>query len=437
MNPLIEFAETILHSKNESFSEYPVYLKGTAGLRTLDPVNRARVLKACRDFFRNETQSKFMFEKEFARVISGEEEAAYGWTGANFALGSLLESSEGSGTVMNPALTYGTLEMGGASAQIAFYRSNEDITSNLFKLQIGQGKHWNIYAHSYLYYGINESWNRMGALLSTGESSNVTSTAHNPCLAGGSEIDFESKIYFIDGHESFKTDASGNSQSYNAVLQNKKRTGNYEQCAAIANSLLNKRYNTWCDFAHHGDCSFSGVYQPKLPALTKTSGAFLAFSDYFKVFDFLGIPNTSSLQTLQNATMHLCSMEQEQLEIFNNDRLDDVDALKMCFRSTFALEMLRGFGFDMDDNITAADVINGHKVGWALGSMLYEINTLPWKYVPKRWHENFGVDDGLGIVAFFGIMKGSVFFGVLCVFMVSMKKRRGYAKISNVQMVDS
>lgn len=46
--------------------------------------------------------------------------------------------------------------------------------------------------------------------------------------------------------------------------------------------------------------------------------------------------------------------------------------------------MLRnGYGFEMEDNITATDVVNGQKVGWALGSMLYEINTLPWTYIPR------------------------------------------------------
>eukprot|EP00979_Chaetoceros_neogracilis_P016255 scaffold7486_cov113-Chaetoceros_neogracile.AAC.1 len=84
-----------------------------------------------------------MFHKSYARVISGEEEAIYGWAGANFVLGSLLKSSEGAGVVIDPDLTYGTLEIGGASSQIAFYQSDEDIMSNLFKLQIGQGKHWN------------------------------------------------------------------------------------------------------------------------------------------------------------------------------------------------------------------------------------------------------------------------------------------------------
>ena len=111
----------------------------------------------------------------------------------------------GSGTVVSPHLTHGAIEMGGASTQISFYQHNEDIMSNLFKLQIGQGKHWNDYAHSFLYYGINEAWNRMGALLATnGGMSPVKSSVYNPCLTGGSKVDFQSNIYFTkDGMETW------------------------------------------------------------------------------------------------------------------------------------------------------------------------------------------------------------------------------------------
>ena len=62
------------------------------------------------------------------RVISGEEEAIYGWTAVNFAQGQLIKQSEGTGTVDEEVTnkTYGVLEMGGASAQIGFYEPNGD-----------------------------------------------------------------------------------------------------------------------------------------------------------------------------------------------------------------------------------------------------------------------------------------------------------------------
>jgi hypothetical protein len=39
----------------------------------------------------------------------------------------LLPASEGTGTVIDPTLTYGALDLGGASTQIAFFEPNEDI----------------------------------------------------------------------------------------------------------------------------------------------------------------------------------------------------------------------------------------------------------------------------------------------------------------------
>jgi GDA1/CD39 (nucleoside phosphatase) family len=60
---------------------------------------------------------------------------------------------------------------------------------------------------------------------------------------------------------------------------------------------------------------------------------------------------------------------------------DPKELMEMCFRAAFVTSFLvDGVGFPKDYEVTAMDVINGQKVGWALGSMLYEINTLPWEF---------------------------------------------------------
>lgn len=441
LRPLIEFAETVLSTKKEHWGEFPIYLKATAGMRTLDKYNRIRVINACREVLYNATVSSFKFETEQARVISGEEEAIYGWTATNFVLGTLLQSSEGSGTVINPTLTHGSIEMGGASAQIAFYQNNEDIMANLFKLQIGQGKHWNVYAHSYLYFGIDEAYNRLGALLATGQSSssNVPSSVYNPCLPGGSQIPFQSDIYFFEGHET-RFSVAGQDKSYSTVLKNDHSTGDYQQCSAIANSLVNKRYNTWCDFAHHGSCGFNGVYQPPIPEQqTGTFGEFLAFSNYYDVLNFMNIAeNKTNIEQLQNSTRELCSMSHKDLVAFNNGRMDENDVLLMCFRAAFIFELLvDGYGFKLEHNITATDVVAGQKVGWALGSMLYEINTLPWIYLPKHDDEDVKyVVQNHKLFSFF--LLGSFLFLLIALFWSICnwkrlhRERQGYAAVKNV-----
>jgi len=288
LRPMVEFAQAALHTKSEEWSQFPIYLKATAGMRTLDPPNRARVINAVRDIFSNNTYCPFYFVNEQARVISGEEEAIYGWTAVNFALGTLLEESQGSGTVINPKMTYGALDMGGASTQISFYQSNEDIMSNLFKMQIGQGKHWNIYAHSFLYFGVNEAWNRMGARLTLGGGKNeYKSSVFNPCLPGGSSVQFTSSIHFNkDGVESWltATNYEDPSKSYTSTLKNDNKSGDFDKCSVVVADLLDKKDNNWCLFAHHGDCSFSHVYQPRLPSQQSNFGEFLGFSNFYHVW---------------------------------------------------------------------------------------------------------------------------------------------------------
>ena len=83
----------------------------------------------------------------------------------------------------------GVLEMGSASTQICFFEPNGDGMANLFKLQLGAAKHWNVYAHSFLYFGINGAYDRLHARMYNESviKNNGTTDIYNPCLQGGSE----------------------------------------------------------------------------------------------------------------------------------------------------------------------------------------------------------------------------------------------------------
>ena len=81
---LLDFAKKILKDKKEEWHNYPIYLKATGGLRTLSQPERVRLMGCVRRLFHNKTYNPFAFEDERARVISGEEEAIYGWVGVNF-----------------------------------------------------------------------------------------------------------------------------------------------------------------------------------------------------------------------------------------------------------------------------------------------------------------------------------------------------------------
>lgn len=372
LDPLMDFAKTVLHEKEDQFHTFPIYLRATAGMRLLESDQRAKIMKIVRRYFYSQP---FQFGDEQARVLSGEEEAIYDWTGVNFLLGDLLNQSEGSGTVSNPKHTHGALDLGGASTQISFYEPNEDVMSNLFKLQVGQAKHWNVYAHSYLMYGMNAATDRFYArLINTDQpADNGNSLFYNPCLPGDSQLNVTTAIH-MDKNSMERWD--GKQQVVRATLQNLNPTGNFDECMDMVEDLLHLSSNQWCEFAHKGDCSFAGVYQPDLPPTE-----FVAFSNYYHIWQFLKLPERATIAQLEEATRHACQLSNDDLLDFGGHKMETTELQTYCFRSVYAYQLLtKGYGFRNQDVIRATNIIGGHKVGWALGAMLYEINALPWQF---------------------------------------------------------
>jgi GDA1/CD39 (nucleoside phosphatase) family len=215
---------------------------------------------------------RYFPDHRHARVISGEEEAIYGWAAVNFVKGTLIANSEGSGSVRRANLTYGVLEMGGASTQVGFFEPEGDVMANLFKLQIGAAKHWNVYVHSFLYFGVNGGFDRLNAGLVTESAMSKNFTAgsgdaiYNPCLPGGGQYVFTSRIHQLkDGNmlplSSPDDPAVLEASLYTALMGNPHPMGDFDSCMFRVRKLLRKDSNAWCDFAHDRDCSLAGVYQ--------------------------------------------------------------------------------------------------------------------------------------------------------------------------------
>jgi len=391
LKPLIDFAQSVLHEKEDEFASFPIFLKATAGLRIVPLEKRQRIIATVRRLFADDAYCPFWDEEERVRVISGEEEAVYDWAGVNFLLGNLISNSEGAGEA-HGVDTYGALDMGGASTQISYYQPDGDVMSGLFKLQIGQGKHWNVYAHSHLMYGMNMAEARRKARLTakTTVRERLMDGIYDPCLPGGGRLEFKSNIHFDENGmetwdasvDDFVTSSnSAEAGSYHAVLINKNQTGDWTHCKALARDILHENANAWCDFSHRGSCSFAGVYQPKLP-----NQEFFAFSNYYHVWQFLRLAPRSSIQQLDDRAQEVCSQSWEQLKDYNRanpmEQYDEDELSSYCFHAAYVHEILRhGYGFQPEDHITATNVVNGQKVTWALGSILYEINTLPWDYI--------------------------------------------------------
>jgi GDA1/CD39 (nucleoside phosphatase) family len=234
---------------------------------------------------------------------------------------------------------------------------------------------------------MNEARDRMQSKLLAGSNatSRLVDGVHNPCLPGMSRQEVRLDIHYDDAGRETWDPSSGVTENgfYQGILKNDGPKGDFESCMEHTKQLLHLEDNQWCNFAHRRDCSFNGVYMPEMPHQSEHFGEFLAISNYYHVWDFLNLPTRASLQELHNKTEYICNMDQDELLQFNKDnaRVPKGDVDDYCFRSSYVFNMLHhGYGFGLDEFITATDVLKGQKIGWALGAMLYEINTFPWKY---------------------------------------------------------
>ena len=104
-------------------------------MRELPEKKRDATIDAVRRLLKDNNTCPFDFaNKEQARVIAGEEEAAYAWVAVNFVDGALLEATDSPFGTATPSRARGSMEMGGSSAQISFYKPEQDILAGLFKL---------------------------------------------------------------------------------------------------------------------------------------------------------------------------------------------------------------------------------------------------------------------------------------------------------------
>ena len=131
--------------------------------------------------------------------------------------------------------------MGGASTQSGFFEPNGDVMANLFKLQIGAARHWNVYVHSFLYFGVNGAWDRLNARLHEDESFGLVVRNDtgfvNPCLPVGSSIPYASWIH-TDSEGHLLPRSSSLSTTYNTIMHNEQ--ADFETCREKTRRLLRK-----------------------------------------------------------------------------------------------------------------------------------------------------------------------------------------------------
>ncbi|XP_073210795.1 ectonucleoside triphosphate diphosphohydrolase 1 isoform X1 [Lepidochelys kempii] len=353
----------------QQHGETPVYLGATAGMRLLSLQNRSiadRVLSAV-----EKTLHSSPFNFQGARVISGQEEGAYGWITINYLLGNFrqpgwlnflphLRSSRG---------TSGALDLGGASTQITFVPDQEPIESQENSLHFRlYGKNYNVYTHSFLCYGKDQALRlklasdlqstRNGSLLDPCfhpgylRIMNISDLYMNPCIANG-----EQQLPFTQLH------LQGN--------------GDYQRCRMTIQKIFNTSH---CPYS---SCSFNGIFLPPL------QGEFGAFSAFYFVMNFLNLTtekNPVPLDKVTSTVERFCSRPWHEVKA-EFPKIKEKYLSEYCFSGTYILSLLEnGYGFTTEkwQSIQFLGKIGSSDAGWTLGYMLNLTNMIPAEKPPTR-----------------------------------------------------
>ncbi|CAL1269738.1 unnamed protein product [Larinioides sclopetarius] len=387
LDPVINCAKIVTnHIDEKARSKTPLYFAATAGMRLLGLANESRVQDILNHL--NDELGETGLSVKTIEIISGEDEGVYGWTTANF-LQQTLEIPQK--TEPWVPTTYGALDMGGASMQIAYALPENNGTENIRELKL-YGQTHNVFAHSNLCFGRAEAQRRYRYLLAIKTLSKTK--IEDPCYPRGEN-------YTITGADLFKQPCTnGSTITPPKDLLNKNYTfmgrSSPEACKIAVANLLN---STTCRRIGFKECF-------KTPDNIPVNQKYLAFATYFFLTDFLKVTK-ASLSDYEKAMDDFCSKDIDQVRNITKSNF----ALDNCFNAKYIHEVLiNGFGFKDTTwkNLEFVQKIGGVEVGWTLGYMINATNLLPEKAKTPRAISATGLT--VSLVLFIMVIVGTLLF---------------------------
>jgi golgi apyrase len=265
-------------------------------MRLLTTEEQDRVLASACDYLRS--HSNFRLDSasnqgpcgSSVRIISGEEEGLFGWIAVNYLMDGFSASD-------NLSTTYGFLDMGGASTQIAFEPNEEERRKHdsglaevrLRRLNGEEIKH-QVFVTTWLGYGTNQARQRYVDRI-IGE--------HDDAASQSSNLDTE---FVLD--PCLPKDLQLNDQSTSLISSGPSRkllgTGSFEQCLLHTAPLLNK--DAPCTDL---PCLFNGVH---VPTIDFSASHFIGISEYWYSSEHVfGLGGAYDYVQYEHAASEFCS----------------------------------------------------------------------------------------------------------------------------------
>lgn len=186
------FAHALESIPKEEISSTPLFLLATAGMRLVEERERKALLDEICTYARRNTDFLLPDCGLHIQVIPGETEGLYGWIAANYLLGGFDDKQTHTHSGSKAHHTYGFLDMGGASAQIAFAPNSTEATKHAEDLQLlrlrrlnGEAMEYRVFVTTWLGAGVNEARRRYVDSLIAASGAAGVKELPDPCLPAG------------------------------------------------------------------------------------------------------------------------------------------------------------------------------------------------------------------------------------------------------------
>ncbi|KAH6614002.1 nucleoside phosphatase family-domain-containing protein [Boeremia exigua] len=393
-------SHALKHIPPDDVPNTPLFLLATAGMRILPPVQRKEVLKEVCDYARKNTQFQLPDCDVHVQVIPGETEGLYGWIAANYLLGGFDKPQDHAHGKDHS--TYGFLDMGGASAQIAFApnateaeKHANDLTLMRLRTVDGTPLEHKVFVTTWLGFGVNQARQRyVKALLDSTASKELP----DPCLPAGLEVEVTKEGKFI---ELDSDDEDDDEEEPAAKLHG---TGKFQECLHQTFPLLEKEKECLDE-----PCLLNGQH---VPAIDFDVNHFVGVSEYWhtthEIFEGKHKDKAYDFKTYQERVSEFCNQDWKHIQKGIDKhkwgkKVDEEKAREVCFKASWIINMLHdGIGVPrvgieplpdsknttavLDsakakgflDPFQAVNKINDVEVSWTLGKMvLYASSEVP------------------------------------------------------------
>lgn len=334
LDPLIHWAEGLVPQNRHR--DTPVLVLATAGLRRLPEEDAKRVLEDVENVIK---EHSFMWRRDWIRVLSGREEAQYGWIALNYKMGRLISPSR--------LPTLGLLDLGGSSLQIVMEAGDTRKDGHLLISKIGHIEH-QLIAYSLPSFGLNKAFDRTVSMLTQVNSieNEGGSEVRHPCLSSR----------FVGNYS-----CSSCSKPYSLL----RLVGdpNWEKCKIVAKAAaMNRSFGGWSgpriDSSCRRDSPTDGKNVLNIHINTYPGVQYHALSGFFAVYNMLNLTAKANLTKIWEKAQDLCSHTWDDLE--------NSSGSQYCFKVLY-------LAFLLEDALCLgeADIIFGPgDISWTLGASL-------------------------------------------------------------------